>query len=454
MLYRHDCGHDYAKLAAGDGILKMIAEIKVAFDNAVIYIHGQKKYRPAMLKDPEIKAVITSTNKALQSAIKGSITSEVPSVMREALQKNVFYFSGMKTHVQMEELSSKLLDDDGKIKPLVNFQEDAKKLNETYNDNYLRAERNFATKSAQTAAKWNKYEQGKDRYDLRYLTDNGPNVRDSHRALEFTTLPVDDPFWNKYTPPNGFNCHCFLMQVRKGEYPVSDSDEAIAKGDTATTEINKDGVNKAEIFRFNPGKEMKVMPPNHPYTSGDCGKLTAVWHTLSVMHRMQLAGHADKCRAKKVVEVMSKKISIEEKRKIYELPVNEQYTKNKKGIYIHNLASIKDDHANILVAAQELKSKNTTPHILPEIHQSEKGARAKIFPGYDREASNPDIWIKEPNEYWEVEKSLGTTKRNIRQRIKSGLQQADNVYLILENKKHRKYAEELLKKKAGKYIIK
>ena len=293
MLYRHDCGHDYAKLAAGDGILKMIAEIKVAFDNAVIYIHGQKKYRPAMLKDPEIKAVITSTNKALQSAIKGSITSEVPSVMREALQKNVFYFSGMKTHVQMEELSSKLLDDDGKIKPLVNFQEDAKKLNETYNDNYLRAERNFATKSAQTAAKWNKYEQGKDRYDLRYLTDNGPNVRDSHRALEFTTLPVDDPFWNKYTPPNGFNCHCFLMQVRKGEYPVSDSDEAIAKGDTATTEINKDGVNKAEIFRFNPGKEMKVMPPNHPYTSGDCGKLTAVWHTLSVMHRMQLAGHAD-----------------------------------------------------------------------------------------------------------------------------------------------------------------
>lgn len=213
MLYEHDCGHDHAALAAGDGIAQYIAEIKAAFEKAVLYIYGKKKYSPQMLKDSAIKKVITTTNKALQSAISPFITAEVPQIMRDALQKNVFYFSGMKTHAQMEELSSKLLDDKGKIKPLTKFQEDAKKLNETYNGNYLRAERNFATRSAQTAAKWSKYEQGKERYNLRYLTDNGPNVRDSHRALEFTTLPVDDPFWDKYTPPNGYNCHCFLVQV-------------------------------------------------------------------------------------------------------------------------------------------------------------------------------------------------------------------------------------------------
>lgn len=212
----------------------------------------------------------------------------------------------------MSEASSLLLDDDGNLKPLNKFTEDIKKLNDTYNDNYLRAERNFASRSAQSAAKWQKYETGKDRYDLRYLTDNGPNVRDSHRALEFTTLPVDDPFWNQYTPPNGYNCHCFLVQVRKGEYPVSDSTDAIAKGDQATTQIGKDGSNKAAIFRFNPGKEMKVMPPNHPYTSGNCGNLSAVWHTLSVSQKIQLAGQADKCRAKKVVEEMSGNINKEE----------------------------------------------------------------------------------------------------------------------------------------------
>ncbi len=455
MLYEHDCGHNHAELAAGESLTQIIAQVKSAFEKAAVYVHGQKKYRPQMLKDPAIKAVIKSTNKALQQAISKSITAEVPQAMREALQKNVFYFSGMKTHAQMEELSSKLMNDQGKIKPLDNFTEDAKKLNETYNDNYLRAERNFATKSAQTAAKWSKYEQGKERYDLRYLTDNGPNVRDSHRALEFTTLPVDDPFWDKYTPPNGYNCHCFLVQVRKGEYPVSDSEEAQAKGEAATTQVNKDGVNKAEMFRFNPGKEMQVMPPDHPYTSGDCGKLAAVWHTLSAMQKVQLAGQADKCKAKKVVEEIAKeKVTIPQKREIYELPVDKQYVKSKEGVYIHRLAGIKDDHSDILMAAQELKSKTATPHLLPEIHQDEKEARKKLFPGYTRKTSNPDIWLKEPNEFWEVEKSLGTSKRNVRQRINSGLEQADNLYLILEDKKHMKYAEALLKKKSNKYIIK
>lgn len=265
MLYAHDCGHDHVELGISDSLTSMIAEIKAAFENAVSFIHGQKKYRPEMLKEPAIKAVITATNKAMQSAISKSITHEMPVVMRKALQENVFFFSGMKTHAEMAEASSKLLDEAGNLKPLEKFREDVKALNDDYNDKYLRAERNFATKSAQTAAKWQKYEEGKERYDLRYLTDNGPNVRETHRALEFTTLPVDDPFWNEYTPPNGYNCHCFLVQVRKGEYPVSDSAEAIATGEKATTQIAKDGTNKAEIFRFNPGKEMKVMPPGHPY---------------------------------------------------------------------------------------------------------------------------------------------------------------------------------------------
>lgn len=305
LLYSSDCGHDHAALGVGDNITSLIAEIKAAFSGAMEYIHGQKKYRPDMLKEPAIKAVITSTNKALQSVISKSITHEMPAEMRKALQENVFYFSGMKTHAQMAEASNKLLDENGNLKPLQKFTDDVTQINEAYNDNYLRAERNFASRSAQTAAKWQKYEQDKERYNLRYLTNNGPNVRDSHRALEFTTLPVDDPFWNEYTPPNGYNCHCFLVQVHKDEYPVSNSEEAIAKGNEATTQVGKDGTNKAAIFRFNPGKEMKVMPPDHPYTSGNCDKLQAIWQTLSAMQKAELAGHADKCRAKKVVEEMA-----------------------------------------------------------------------------------------------------------------------------------------------------
>lgn len=307
-----------------------------------------------MLKEPAVKSLITSTNKAMQQAISKSITHEMPEVMRKALQKNVFYFSGMKTHAQMAEASSKLMDDKGNLKPLHQFQEEVKKTNETYNDNYLRAERNFATRSAQTAAKWRKYEEGKDRYDLRYLTDNGPNVRESHSALEFTTLPVDDPFWDKYTPPNGYNCHCFLVQVRKGEYPVSHSAAAIKLGEAATTQIGKDGTNKAEIFRFNPGKEMKVMPPDHPYTSGNCDKLVAVWQTLSGLDKLQLAGQADKCQAKKVVGEMAKTNSIAESRNITKqwmrenIPANFPITFKVKAKYLNEISIYRANVKSIL----------------------------------------------------------------------------------------------------------
>ena len=412
MLYEHDCGHDHAALVAGGGIAQFIAEIKVAFEKAAVYLHGKKKYSPQMLKDPAIKAVITTTNKALQSAISKSITSEVPQIMRDALQKNVFYFSGMKTHAQMQELSSKLLDDKGKIKPLVNFQQDAKKLNETYNDNYLRAERNFATRSAQTAAKWSKYEQGKDRYDLRYLTDNGPNVRDSHRALEFTTLPVDDPFWDKYTPPNGYNCHCFLVQVRKGEYPVSDSQEAQNKGDAATAQIGKDGKNRGEIFRFNPGKDMKVMPPNHPYTSGDCGTLAAVWQQLSVWQKVELAGKADKCRAKKVVEEMSKQDA--EIKRILQLPRNEQFeeiTDNKTGMTILKDKLVtpkpndpKDDYEHLISTAISAKKKGYNFEILPTLPNDNTEAFKKIFNGYSFSNKYPDFRDVQSGEFLDLKR--------------------------------------------------
>lgn len=29
-----------------------------------------------------------------------------------------------------------------------------------------------------------------------------------HAALHNTTLPIDDPFWNRYSPPNGYGCKC------------------------------------------------------------------------------------------------------------------------------------------------------------------------------------------------------------------------------------------------------
>ncbi|MEE0917645.1 MAG: phage minor head protein [Bacteroidales bacterium] len=90
-------------------------------------------------------------------------------------------------------------------------------------------------------------------------------MREEHAILDGITLPMDDPFWDEYYVPLGWNCRCQVVQVSKKRYEPSNPSEALARGRAATYKPNADGVNKAAIFRFNPGKEHVVFPNTHPY---------------------------------------------------------------------------------------------------------------------------------------------------------------------------------------------
>lgn len=219
-----------------------------------------------MLSDPEVLPLITATSEAYGEAMKKGIGSKpMPSAMRSLLEQNIFIFSGFKTHAEPSAVSALLLDENGKKKPFERFAQDVKAIDENYNRNYLRAEYNFATQSARSAAQWAQYQADGDQFYLQYRTAADERVRESHSILHGTTLPVDDPFWQKFFPPNGWNCRCTVVQVRKSKYPLSDSQKAIEQGEKATTAINKHGQNKLAIFRFNPGQEQKIFPPRHPY---------------------------------------------------------------------------------------------------------------------------------------------------------------------------------------------
>ncbi|MEG0760062.1 MAG: phage minor head protein [Chryseobacterium sp.] len=184
--------------------------------------------------------------------------------MLAKLQNDSFIFSGLKTHAQLLEASSFLTDKDGKIKSFSAFAQDFNKVNEKYNQNYLEAEHQFAINSSQMAANWAATDPD-GRYNLQYRTANDDRVRENHRVLQDITLPKEDSFWLSYYPPNGWRCRCTAVEVRKSKYPESDSKKAIEAGEKATSHIGKDGKNKLEIFRFNPGAENKVFPPKHPY---------------------------------------------------------------------------------------------------------------------------------------------------------------------------------------------
>lgn len=183
--------------------------------------------------------------------------------MLRALQSDAFLFGGLKTHAQLMEASTMLLED-GKVKSFDQFERDYQKLNVEYNQNYLEAEYQFAVNSSQMAANWAQLDDS-GRYYLQYRTAMDDRVRDEHAQMQDITLPKDDDFWLSYYPPNGWRCRCQAVEVRKSKYEESDSATAIEKGEKATTQIGKDGKNRLEIFRFNPGKEEKVFPPKHPY---------------------------------------------------------------------------------------------------------------------------------------------------------------------------------------------
>jgi len=230
------------------------------------YIHKHKTYTPDMLSDKSVSGLISATNSVLSKELETlSVKKDIPEELVSTLKKNVFLFSGFKTHHELTEASRMLQSDDGGFKSFDKFYEDVKTIDATYNRNYLQAEYNFATASTQMAVKWKEWEKNADRYDLQYRTANDNRVREEHAALDGITLPMSDPFWNEYFPPNGWNCRCTTVRVRKGKYPTSDSDDALQKGRNCTSNP------KQRIFRFNPGKQERIFPEKHPYLPKGCG---------------------------------------------------------------------------------------------------------------------------------------------------------------------------------------
>lgn len=254
-----DLYHDELLTLADDGKTPDFGFDSRVFERAAEWVCERGGFTPSMLQEQPARDVIDETFRILGGAVSSSISEEMPAELTGLLENNAFIFSGLKTYHSLNEVGLSLIGDDGGIKPFEKFQEDVAKIDAKYNRNYLYAEYNHAVTSSQMAAKWHDFQQDGDRYNLQYRTANDERVREEHQRLHNITLPVSDPFWEQFMPPNGWNCRCVVVQVRKGRYPESDSQQAVGIGEQITEEPKK------RIFRFNPGKELKVFPDKHPY---------------------------------------------------------------------------------------------------------------------------------------------------------------------------------------------
>jgi len=171
------------------------------------------------------------------------------------LRNNIFVFSAFKNHKQIEDMVNLLQDDQGNVREWPAFKTEAEKLNADYFENWLRAEYNTAIATGQTTAKWEQFKENADVLPyLSYVTQNDARVRDAHRALEGVTKRLDDPFWDEYYPPNGWNCRCDIIQTAG---PASDG---------SGLEPSEEQV--PPLFRNNPAKSGELFPQSHPYYQG------------------------------------------------------------------------------------------------------------------------------------------------------------------------------------------
>lgn len=331
--------------------------------------------------------------------------------MRRRLERSNYIFSGMKTFHELNEAFPSLIDDNGDRKPFERFLNDVQKIDKTYNIHYLRAEYNFVQASAEMAAKWERFTEDGDRYNLQYRTAGDDKVRPSHAALNGVTLPMSDSFWESYYPPNGWGCRCTVVQVRKSKYATTPHDDAMVRGGDALSS------DKKGIFRFNAGKEKKAMPDYNPYTIRRCNDCDLA------KGKAKLAFIPDNelCAACKLI------------RKCEDLRYLTQKEYPNGGVVkVHQLVNPKDsDYEKLMGVADFFAQQGKEVKLTPKMSRPQKFVYQNIYHslmGTNYEGKCPDLLID--GKWYEHEGFISTNhKRAFRNMVTHGLKQSNRIII-------------------------
>lgn len=172
---------------------------------------------------------------------------EKAQVVMLELRRNVNVFSAFKNHANVLELTQSLTKPDGSVLSFSEFKKLAKPISDKYYDTWLKAEYNYALRASTSAAQWQGFVQKGGK--LEYKTIGDGRVRDEHRKLHGTILPVDHPFWQIYYPPNGWNCRCFVRWR-------PDDTQEVAPG--ALPDVK-------DMFKNNVGITSQIFDDSHPF---------------------------------------------------------------------------------------------------------------------------------------------------------------------------------------------
>jgi len=175
----------------------------------------------------------------------------------QELRTNIYMFSAAKTYQEVRTMTDLLYNEDDKVKPFDEFFEDARAIYNNYNVNYAQTEYNTAVASGQMGIRWNQIEADKEILPLLKMTVvEDAQTTEICEPLDGITLPVNDPFWDEFYPPNHWNCRSTVLQLDEGEISSK------AEVDKAKEHADED---MQDVFKMNVGKDEIVFSPDHPY---------------------------------------------------------------------------------------------------------------------------------------------------------------------------------------------
>ena len=387
-------------LGSGDSVCLPSEEVSKGFKDAMKAIFNQKgsSFSIDIMADGNVQNLIEAHAGVLDRNLQ---RLEMSDLMRQRLTRSNYIFSGLKTFHELNEAFPSLLDENGNKKTFERFLNDVRKIDETYNSNYLRAEYNFVQASAEMAAKWEKFMEDGDHYYLQYRTQHDDKVRPEHASLDRVTLPPTDSFWESYYPPNGWNCRCTVVQVLKRKYEPTPHDEAMSLGEDALQ------TDKKGIFRFNSGKEQKTVPDYNPYTIKRCrdcdiakGKLDLDRKPVADNELCAACRLVHKC-ANSYTDSGKTNLSVEDRDAILAKPLDEQYFTKYMGIkgkvLQHELAcSTAEDYKRVLDVAMAFANEYGDCFLNPEIRFNAKEGRRKVYDMIPEDSrANPDLKVGE-----------------------------------------------------------
>jgi len=168
-----------------------------------------------------------------------------------SLKHNIATFSAFK-ETSFKQQIEQVLTKDGRVLPWSEFKKEAEKLDTLYNKRWLQTEYNQTVANALSAQKYEEYIANKRLYpNLTYHAVHDERTRETHRAWDGFTLPVEHSFWQTHLPPNDWGCRCYVEPTAN---PVTEG-------------VRTEDVPIKEAFANNPALSGEIFPII-PYAKG------------------------------------------------------------------------------------------------------------------------------------------------------------------------------------------